>query len=101
MKFTVAYSLVMIMSASAIPNNHPRQSTAQSASDITVPFIAPVFPDVAAVPIGSYVCNSNKLYQSATMTSVNATWNLLDTCKPGTYCKVRIGKYVGCDVSPM
>ncbi|KAI9333571.1 hypothetical protein BDR26DRAFT_604314 [Obelidium mucronatum] len=33
----------------------------QSASDITVPYVAPIFPDVNSVPIGSYVCNGNKV----------------------------------------
>ncbi|KAI9349638.1 hypothetical protein BDR26DRAFT_852511 [Obelidium mucronatum] len=92
--------LALIASVCAIPMNHPRQAGAQSASDITVPYNAPILPNAAAVPTGSYVCNANKLYQSTYQANRQIGWSLLDTCAPGTYCTVKIGTYIGCGVSP-
>ncbi|KAI9333570.1 hypothetical protein BDR26DRAFT_868133 [Obelidium mucronatum] len=61
----------------------------QDASDIKRPYWAPVFPDA---PIGSYVCNSNSLFQRGG----TGDWVVLDSCRGEEVCKVSIPHYVGC-----
>ncbi|KAJ3025563.1 UNVERIFIED_CONTAM: hypothetical protein HDU68_006990 [Siphonaria sp. JEL0065] len=70
----------------------------QVASDITVPYIAPIFPPVSSVPVGSWLCNGNKIYQTnyATSGSTIVSWILTYTCTGTTVCKITLPSYVGC-----
>ncbi|KAI9331749.1 hypothetical protein BDR26DRAFT_869986 [Obelidium mucronatum] len=90
MKFLFSALIAFASIVSAVPKLSPRGAP-QSASDITAPLNAPLFPDPKVLPPGSFICISNSLWT----TSPSLTWVQHTSCAAGTTCTV-ILPYVGC-----
>ncbi|KAJ3021471.1 UNVERIFIED_CONTAM: hypothetical protein HDU68_009615 [Siphonaria sp. JEL0065] len=90
--------------AGALPQaqgqTNPTTGTAQDASDITVPLNAPLFPSDPTVPLGSYICNGNSLYQRHYITALQVGWVAHAVCQLPQRCIVDMTggrvNYVGC-----